>query len=212
MSYVVTAIIVSLVLFLRFRSMKRTRRLRLETLWIVPALYTLVTAAVLYQSMPEGTQWLYVSVALAAGGLVGWWRGAMMRINVDPQTHALYTLVTAAVLYQSMPEGTQWLYVGVALAAGGLVGWWRGAMMRINVDPETHALNQQASPTAMLFILVIIIIRQGLRTEATGLGLNAAFLADLAVVFALGMFSTTRLEMFIRARRMLRDHLGTATS
>jgi len=161
MSYVVTAIIVSLVLFLRFRSMKRARRLRLETLWIVPALYTLVTAAVLYQSMPEGTQWLYVSVALAAGGLVG---------------------------------------------------WWRGAMMRINVDPETHSLNQQASPAAMLFILVIIIIRQGLRTEASGLGLNAAFLADLAVVFALGMFSMTRLEMFIRARRMLRDHLGTATS
>ena len=152
--YIVTAIIVSLVLFLRFRSMKRARRLRLETLWIVPA---------------------------------------------------LYTLVTASVLYQTLPQGIQWLYVALALVVGGLIGWRRGAMMRINVDPETHTLNQQASPAAMLFILVIIIVRQGLRTEASGLGLNAAFLADLAVVFALGMFSMTRLEMFLRARRMLAE-------
>jgi hypothetical protein len=152
--YIATAIIVSLVLFLRFRSMRRARRLRLETLWIVPA---------------------------------------------------LYTLVTASVLYQTLPQGIQWLYVALALIVGGLVGWRRGAMMRINVDPETHTLNQQASPAAMLFILVIIIVRQGLRTEASGLGLNAAFLADLAVVFALGMFSMMRLEMFLRARRMLAE-------
>ena len=61
-------------------------------------------------------------------------------------------------------------------------------MMRINIDPETHALNQQASPAAMLFIFVIIIIRQGLRAEASDMHLNAAFLADMLVVFALGLF------------------------
>lgn len=155
--YVVTSLIVALVMYLRFRSIKRARPLKLETLWVVPA---------------------------------------------------LYALVTGAVLYQSMPAGAQWVYVGLALVVGGLVGWRRGAMMRINIDPETHALNQQASPAAMLFIFVIIIVRQGLRAEASEMGLNAAFLTDLLVVFALGLFSMTRLEMFLRARRMLTEVRG----
>jgi hypothetical protein len=116
---------------------------------------------------------------------------------------ALYAVVTATVLYQSMPAGLQWLYVALALVIGGLVGWRRGAMMRISIDPATHALNQQASPAAMLFIFVIIIVRQGLRMEASQMGLNAAFMTDLLVVFALGLFAATRLEMFLRARRML---------
>jgi len=156
-SYIITAVVVALVMYLRFRSMKRARPLKLEMLWIVPA---------------------------------------------------LYALVTASVLYQSLPAGIQWLYVGLALAIGGLVGWRRGAMMRITIDPETHALNQQASPAAMLFIFVIIIVRQGLRAEASEMGLNAAFLTDLLVVFALGLFSATRLEMFLRARRMLNERLA----
>jgi len=152
--YVITAVIVSLVLFLRFRSMKRARPLKLGMLWLVPC---------------------------------------------------LYALVTVSVLYQSVPQGMQWLYVALALAVGGIIGWRRGALMRISVDPETHALNQQASPAAMLFILVIIIVRQGLRAEASQMGFNAAFLTDLLVVFALGLFSATRLEMFLRARRLLAE-------
>jgi hypothetical protein len=152
--YVVSAIIICTVLFLRFRSMRRVRKLRLERLWIVPA---------------------------------------------------LYALVTASVLYQSVPNGIQWLYAVVALVLGGLLGWRRGAMMRINIDPETHELNQQASPAAMLFILVLIIIRQGLRMEASTMGFNAAFLTDLLVLFALGLFSMTRVEMFLRARKILSD-------
>lgn len=159
--YIVTAVIVALVLYLRFRSMSRVRQLKLETLWIVPA---------------------------------------------------LYTVLTVSVLYQAVPQGIQWLYIGLALAVGGLVGWRRGAMMRINIDPVTHALNQQASPAAMLFILVLVIVRQGLRMEAPAMGFNAAFLTDMLVVFALGLFTTTRLEMFLRARRMLREHLATSFS
>lgn len=156
--YVVSAIIICTVLFFRFRSMRRIQRLRLERLWIVPA---------------------------------------------------LYALVTATVLYQSVPSGIQWLYAGIALVLGAALGWRRGALMRINIDPETHELNQQASPAAMLFILVLIIIRQGLRMEASQMGFNVAFVTDCLVVFALGLFSATRLEMFLRARRMLSAHMAT---
>lgn len=150
--YVAAAIIISVVLFFRVRSMRRIQKLHVERLWVVPM---------------------------------------------------LYALVTASVLYQSVPAGIQWLYVGIALLLGVLIGWRRGAAMRINVDPETHELNQQASPTAMLFILVLIIIRQGLRMEASTMGFNAALVTDLLVVSALGLLSAARLEMFLRARRLL---------
>lgn len=157
--YVVSAIIICTVLFFRFRSMRRIQKLRLERLWIVPA---------------------------------------------------LYALVAASVLYQSVPTGIQWLYAGGALVLGAALGWRRGALMRINIDPETHELNQQASPAAMLFILVLIIIRQGLRMEASQMGFNVAFVTDCLVVFALGLFSATRLEMFLRAKRMLAAHRAGA--
>lgn len=150
--YVVSAIIICTILFFRFRSTRRIQKLRLERLWVVPA---------------------------------------------------LYVLVTASVLTQSVPSGIQWLYVALALVLGGVLGWRRGALMRITIDPETHELNQQASPAAMLFILVLIIIRQGLRMEASTLGFNIAFVTDLLVVLALGLFAATRLEMFLRARRIL---------
>jgi len=153
-SYVITAAVVSLVLFLRLRTMRRRRPLRLEMLWIVPA---------------------------------------------------LYAAVTILVLYQSPPAGPQWLYVATALGAGAVLGWRRGALMRIHVDPETHALNQQASPAAMLFIVLLLVARQGLRLEASAMGLNLAMLTDILVVFVLGLFSTTRLEMFLRARRLLAE-------
>jgi hypothetical protein len=51
--------------------------------------------------------------------------------------------------------------------------------------------------------LVLIIVRQGLRLEASTLGFNLAFVTDLLVVFALGLFAATRLEMYLRARRLL---------
>jgi len=151
-SYIGTAFVIGLVMFLRIRSMRRAQRLRLETLWIIPA---------------------------------------------------IYAVFTALVFSQSPPHGLQWVYACIALVAGALLGWRRGALMRIQVDPETHVLNQQASPAALLFILVLVGARQLLRLEAVSLGVNVALATDLLMVFALGLFAATRLEMFLRARRLL---------
>jgi hypothetical protein len=51
-----------------------------------------------------------------------------------------------------------------------------------------------------------------MRIEASEMGFNVAFLTDLLVVFALGLFTATRVEMFLRAKRMLREHLATTFS
>jgi len=160
-TYVIWGIVVCLVILLRLRLASRVRRLRLETLWIVPA---------------------------------------------------IYGVFTGFLLYQFPPHGLQWLYGGAALAAGGAVGWRRGKLMRINVDPETHTLNQQASPAAILFILAVLLIRRGLSFEAGSMGFNVGLVTDLLVLFVLGMFSVARIEMFLRAKRMLREHLAVTFS
>ena len=90
------------------------------------------------------------------------------------------------------------------LAVGAAVGWQRGKMMHIHVDPETHALNQKASPAAMFFLIGLIVVRSGARAVLgeTG-GVSPAMLTDPLIAFALGMFTLTRIEMYLRAKRLL---------
>src|ERR1700749_1831653 len=110
MQYGITALVIVAVMALRLRNVGRTRRLRLETLWIVPALYLVIAVAALV-AMP--------------------------------------------------PIGLTWLYIALAFAAGCALGWQRGRMMHITVDPETHALNQRMSPAAMIFLVALIVVRTG---------------------------------------------------
>src|SRR5690348_7907250 len=159
-SYAITIGVIVIIMTLRMRRMGQMRPLKLETLWIVPAMYAAVAALMFYSLPPVG------SVAIAS--LVG-------------------------------------------LAIGAVVGWQRGKMMQIHVDPETHALNQKASPAAMFFLIALIVIRAGARSVLgqTG-GVSPAMLTDPLVAFALGMFTLTRLEMYLRAKRLLEEARGRA--
>jgi hypothetical protein len=120
---------------------------------------------------------------------------------------AVLLLATGALIRQMPPHHWEWAGLALALAIGAGIGWQRGRMMTITVDPETHALNQQASPLAILFLVGVVavryLLREGLNAEAAAWHLSAAFLTDVFVVFALGLLTATRAEMFIRARRML---------
>ncbi len=155
--YAVTAVIVLVVLAIRMRGMSRMRRLRLETLWIVPAIY-LVFAGTMYYEFP--------------------------------------------------PTGLAWLMCAAGLAVGGGIGWQRGKLMQIHVDPETHTLNQKASPAAFVFIALLVLFRFGARSMmeaggSYGTHVNTMLITDVLIAFALGLFASTRLEMYIRAKRLL---------
>jgi hypothetical protein len=161
-SYAITAVVVLVVLALRMRNMSRMRRLRLETLWIVPGIY-LVFAAVMF--------------------------------------------------YEFSPTGLAWLVCAAALAIGAAIGWQRGKLMQIHVDPATHTVNQKASPAAFLFIIVLIVVRMGARSMLVGGGsyglhLNTMLITDVLIAFALGLFAATRLEMYLRAKRLLEEARG----
>lgn len=156
-SWIVTVVIVGIVMLIRLRNVGRQRRLRIETLWVIPVVYGGVVAFVFQQFPPHGVVWFYCFVAL---------------------------------------------WVGVAL------GWTRGRMMRVTVDPETHALSQASSPAAMLFIVAIVALRMASRSAADYIspgrfGVMAA--TDILMALALGFIAAQRLEMFVRAKALLAE-------
>ena len=157
-SYAVTICIIIVMMALRLRKAGRMRPVKLGCLWIVPVLYLAVAAMMFVQLPPTG----WVAIASCIGLLIG-----------------------------------------------AAVGWQRGKMMHIHVDPETHALNQKASPAAMLFLVVLIVVRMLARgvIGAEG-GLSPAMLTDPLIAFALGMFTLQRVEMYLRARRLLEEARG----
>ena len=154
-SYAITAVVIAVVFAIRWKRMSRVRPLKLERLWIFPALYAVVAIGMFVQFPP-----------------VGW----------------------------------AWAFCAVALVLGAALGWQRGKLMRINVDPDTHALNQTSSPGAVLFILAIVAMRTGARAmlvDGNALHLNVIAVTDMLIALALGLFTAQRVEMYLRAKRLL---------
>jgi len=95
------------------------------------------------------------------------------------------------------------------LVIGAGVGWQRGKMMHIHVDPETHALNQKASPAAIFFLIALILVRMAARSLlGQESGVSPAMLTDPLIAFALGMFTLQRVEMYLRAKRLVEEARG----
>jgi hypothetical protein len=138
----------------------RPRKLRIELLWLRPILFALIIAFTLSASS----------------------------IPLDGPSLGVFAL--AAI-------------VGVAL------GWQRGRLMTIEVDPQTHALTSRASPIGMIFIVAILLLRMALRGAAlesqSALGLPAAAITDGLILLLGAMIVTQSLEMWLRARRLLAE-------
>jgi hypothetical protein len=156
--YLISIGVLVVVMGLRMRSMSRTRRLRLEWLWVTPALILAVTV-----------------------------------LSLLPQP----------------PQGLDWAWLGGGLLIGAALGWQRGRMMHIAVDPETHALNTKASPAALFFLVFVIAIRFGLRSlamgEAQSWHLSVSVITGAFLTLALGLLGVQRLEMALRASRLLAE-------
>lgn len=122
---------------------------------------------------------------------------------------AFVTVLIGVLLAMQPPPATGWLALIAGLALGGAAGWHRGKLMRIRVDAATGELFQQASPAATILLLLIIFLRAGLR-DVAGVApgehhpaLLAILVSDGLMGFAVGLLIFTRLEMYLRARRLL---------
>ncbi|WP_029917259.1 CcdC protein domain-containing protein [Caulobacter sp. UNC358MFTsu5.1] len=154
----ITIAVVAVIFALRFRGMTRERPFKLELIWIMPAL--LVAAMV-------------------------------------------------AVLLQFPPHGLDWAWLAAIFAVGAAIGWWRGKLMPIAIDPETHVLNIKPSPAAILFLLGLFVVRFALRalieSEASAWHVSASLITDGFIVLGVGLLAVSRVEMGLRAWGLLRE-------
>ena len=121
---------------------------------------------------------------------------------------AIYLLVVASMFIALPPPPLGWALVALGIVAGAVLGWHRGKLIRIERDPATGQLRQRASPLAMLLLMAIVLLKLGARqifgdTATAHPGSGALLLTDAFVGFALGLLSATRLELYLRARRIL---------
>jgi hypothetical protein len=80
------------VLYFRMRRMSRVRPLKLERMWIGPAIFLAITALILIAPGPHGEAhrwtvqaWGWLVPAGAAGAVAGWFWGRTMAIEVHPE-------------------------------------------------------------------------------------------------------------------------------
>src|ERR1044072_5341916 len=90
-SYAVTGVLVAIVLFFRMRRLTQERRLKLEWMWVMPGLMVAAMVALFFQSPPHGMDWVWLGAIFAVGASVGWMRGKLIPISIDPETHLLNT-------------------------------------------------------------------------------------------------------------------------
>ena len=88
--YLIPLVVFAVIFAFRVRRMSQLRPLRLEQLWIVPAIYLVVVVASFVANPPTPLGWAAALLGLAIGCALGWWRGRTVAIHVDPASHRLH--------------------------------------------------------------------------------------------------------------------------
>lgn len=106
--------------------------------------------------------------------------------------------------------------IAVAVAVGSVAGWYMGRTMKIDVHPEDGTLMVQSSPVGLLVILGLVLLRMGVRAGA-GYGaqawhLNVGLTFEGLIVFSAALFTARSTEMYLRAKKVMRDRLTEAFS
>lgn len=130
--YLYPLVSIVVVFAIRARSMGRERPLRLEWLWVVPAIYLALCIASAVAAPPTPLGWAAMAAGVAIGGAIGWWRGTTFRIAIDPGTHRLnqraspwamlllMAIVMGRVLLQTAGRQAHWEALGNGLLGLGL--------------------------------------------------------------------------------------------
>lgn len=163
-------------------------------------------------SPAAGGPWLYL-FPLAIFALVILRNSRARRLRVEMLwIMPVILLALTALMFVGQPirHTAGMVLAGVALAIGVAVGWWRGRLTNITVDPETHALTSKASPVGMMLILGVFALRYALisfKGETAGLlHLSVMEITDVLMMLVVGIVCTQRLEMALRANRLVAEH------
>lgn len=121
----------------------------------------------------------------------------------------VYLLLVGSMLFALPPTMLGWGLIVAGVLIGAVLGWHRGKLIRIERNSEGK-LMQRASPLAMLLLVALIVLKLGARAifgenAAAQPGSGAVLLTDAFIGFALGLLSATRLELYLRARRLVEN-------
>lgn len=158
--------------------------------------------------------WAYLlPLALIAVVILRNARARQLRIERMWVAPLVILLISGLSISQQPPSGPMGIGLDVvALGLGALLGWQRGRFTQISVDPATQVITSQTSPIGMLLILVIFALRGGVRVyamqNAGALHLPVTDLTDAFLLLAVGLVCTQRLEMALRASRLLNEVRG----
>lgn len=166
---------------------------------------------------PNAPTWTYfIPVAVIALVVLRNSRARRLRIETLWITPVLIFAAVGTLFSQQGMPSPVFLAVDIAaLAVGAVLGWWRARFTHIAVDPATHQLTSRASAIGMLVILAIFALRYGVRTyaaqHASTLGVSANAIADAALVISVGLVCAQRLEIALRATRLLNEARASST-
>lgn len=122
----------------------------------------------------------------------------------------LYLVIAGSMLFTLAPTPLGWGLLVCGLGLGVALGWHRGKLIRIERSAQTGELSQKASPLAMLLLVILVVLKLGARaifgdSGAMHPAAGAMLLTDAFIGFALGLLSATRLELYLRARKILEN-------
>jgi hypothetical protein len=135
LNYLIPILVVLPILYFRLRRMLKPRPLKLNRMWIRPAILLFAGVAVLAASPPPVTEWFWFAMAALLGAVAGWQWGKQMAIHVDPENGTLMTTGSQAALI------TMGILIVVRLG------------LRTGVRMESAALHLDATMITDLFIV-----------------------------------------------------------
>lgn len=162
---------------------------------------------------PDGP-WVYI-IPLVVLVLVFLRNARERRLKIERLWIMPTILLAVAGVTLAFQKPPSVLMIGVyaaTFALGALAGWWRGRLTNITINPETHELTSKASMIGMILILGLMVVRRGVgayaSTHAEALHVSALEVTDALLLLAVGLVCAQRLEIALRATRMLKEARG----
>jgi hypothetical protein len=141
----------------RLRNGAREKVLKIERLWVIPALLLIIGGLMIWQTPIAGFGWIWLVPTFAAGAALGYWRGRFTLVTVNPETHDLTSRTSAAGLY---------LIVAVLVVRLGL-------RVFLTAEASTWHLNVALITDAFLVFAVVLVAAQRLEIWIRARGLLA---------------------------------------